>query len=250
MSAAPQTAASPSAWAGGWAGALAAAPTLAMVIPFGVLAGAISAEVGLDLAQTLALSALVFAGASQLATMELLRAGAPVLVILATGLAVNLRFTMYGAALAPWLRGGARPLRIPAGFFLVDGQFALAMAWFRKIRSADVAARLAFLIGGGLLAWVFWQIATVIGFFVGAAIPPAWSLDFAAPIAFLGLAIPLLRDKPSWIAALTAGALASALKDLPFNLGLLAASGAAIAAGLLSERALGRPGAAREEAGG
>lgn len=231
----------PSPMQAAWAGTLDAAPTLAMVAPFGLLAGAVSAEAGLDLAQTVALSALVFAGASQLASIELLRAGAPVLVILATGLAINLRFTMYAAALAPWLRGGARWPRIAASYLLVDGQFALATAWFRKIRGADVAARLAYLIGGGLLAWTVWQIATVVGFFVGAAIPPSWSLDFAAPIAFLGLAMPLLRDKPSWVAALVGGALATALKDLPFNFGVLIASVAAIGAALLAERALPTP---------
>lgn len=222
------------------AGMAGVAPTLAMVLPFGVVSGAISAEAGLDFAQTMALSALVFAGASQLATIELLRAGAPILVIIATGMAVNLRFTMYAAALAPWLRGGRLWPKIGASALLVDNTFGVAMAWFRKHRDYGPGPRLVYLVAGGALVWLGWQSATLVGFAMGAALPPELSLDFVAPIAFLGLAMPLLRDSPSWLAAAVASAVAVAFKDLPFNAGVIAASLAGIAAALLAEHALKR----------
>ena len=222
-------------------GLLWVAPTSAMIAPFGVLSGAISAESGLDIAQTLTLSALVFAGASQLATIELLRAGAPILVIVATGLAINLRFTMYAASLAPWLRAARTGPRMACAALLVDNVYAISILWFRQARGADVWARVVFYLSAAVFTWTLWQIATVIGFGLGAALPPEWSLDFAAPIAFLALAMPMLRGKPAWIAAAVAAALAIALKDLPYNSGVLVASLVAIGAALAAETVIGAP---------
>lgn len=216
------------------AGVAAVLPTQIMVAPFGLLSGALSAEAGLDLLQTLALSVLVFAGASQLATLELLRQGAPALIIVATGLAINLRFTMYAAALAPWLTGMSRSTGAATAYFLVDNVFGVAVAWFQKV-AADVRARTTFFIAAGLFTWTIWQIATAVGFFVGAAVPPSWSLDFAAPIAFLALALPLLNGRPSWIAAAVAATVATAFASLPFNAGVLIASVAGVAAGVAAD---------------
>ena len=73
-----------------------------------MLFGVLSAEAGLGPWETQIFSVAVFAGASQLAALQLMQDQAPVLVILATGLAVNLRMMMYSVALAPHF--GAAPL--------------------------------------------------------------------------------------------------------------------------------------------
>ncbi|MEL6977561.1 MAG: AzlC family ABC transporter permease [Pseudomonadota bacterium] len=223
------------------AGLLGILPTQAFVAPFGVLNGAIAAEAGLDLLQAMALSGLVFAGASQLSTIELLSAGAPAVVILAAGLAINLRFTMYSAALAPWLRSAPAPWRIGAASVLVDNNFAVAVHWYRAHPSAAPRLRAAYFIAAGLLNWLVWITATWAGFALGATLPPEWKLEFAAPIAFLAMALPLLRGRPAWTAAAVATVGAALLKDLPYGIGLLIASALGIGAALLVDGA--RPGA-------
>ena len=81
-----------------------------------MLFGVLSAEAGLGPWETQIFSVAVFAGANQLAALQLMQDQAPVLVILATGLAVNLRMMMYSVALTPHL--GAAPL----GSRLIDRQ--------------------------------------------------------------------------------------------------------------------------------
>lgn len=223
----------------GWAvraGLVAILPTQMMVGPFGLLSGVISAESGLDLVQTLALSVLVFAGAAQLATLELLSDAAPILVIVLTGLAINLRFVMYAAAMKPWIRGVSGPTRLALGYFNVDNAFGVSMIWFRAESGASAAERAAFYLAGAVFSWVVWQAATVTGFALGAALPASLSLDFAAPIAFLGLALPLLVDRPAWIAAGVAMAVSALAWELPYNLNIVLAGAAGIAAGYVAER--------------
>ena len=84
--------------------------------------------------------------------------------------------------------------------------------------------------------WVSWLMSTIVGIVVGAGVPDSWSLDFALPLTFIALVIPVLRDRPAVLAALTAGIVAVVAYHLPYNLGLMAAVLAGIGAGVISER--------------
>jgi len=66
-------------------------------------------------------------------------------------------------------------------------------------------------------------------------VPASWSLDFALPLTFIALLIPVLVDRPAALAALAAGLTAVVADGLPFNLGLVLAVLAGIGAGLLAE---------------
>ncbi|MEM9792325.1 MAG: AzlC family ABC transporter permease, partial [Pseudomonadota bacterium] len=65
-------------------GLTAGLPFVIVVIPFAVLFGVVATEAGLDLLQTMAMSFLVIAGASQFVAVQLLVDQAPTLIILAT----------------------------------------------------------------------------------------------------------------------------------------------------------------------
>lgn len=231
----------------GWAaraGVAAILPTQLFVVPFGLVSGVVANDIGLDFVQTMFLSVVLFAGASQFATMELLRDNAPALIIIATGLAINLRFLMYAAALSGWLRGASLPSRTVIGYLNIDNVFAAAMVWYRAEPSATPVERAAFHIAAAVLTASVWQVATVFGFFFGAAAPAYLSLEFSAPIAFLALAAPVLTDRPSWLAAVVATALALATHDLPFSLNVILGGVAGILAGYLADRALEKRAAA------
>ncbi|MEX0840647.1 MAG: AzlC family ABC transporter permease, partial [Parvibaculum sp.] len=76
-------------------------PLLPGAVPFGMIAGAVAAEAGFGSAAGIGQSVIIYAGAAQLAATQLVAEAAPALIVVLTGLVVNLRFAMYSASLAP-----------------------------------------------------------------------------------------------------------------------------------------------------
>ena len=103
-----------------WAGFWTTAPVLLFIIPFGAYSGVVALEAGFGFWRMMALSVFVFAGASQIASLELMAAGAPWFVIVISGVAVNLRFIMYSASVAPHMRDASLGARLLAAYFTVD----------------------------------------------------------------------------------------------------------------------------------
>ena len=102
-------------------------PFLLVLLPFGLLFGVLGTEAGLPLSQVMGFSFLVIAGSAQFTALQLMTENAPVLVVLASALAVNLRMAMYSASITPHL--GASPLwqRALLSYMLVDQTYAMAM---------------------------------------------------------------------------------------------------------------------------
>lgn len=219
-----------------WEGGRDSLPFLIVVVPFGMIFGVLASEAGWTLAQTLGMSLLVVAGASQFTALQLIGEQAPLLIVIATSLAVNLRMAMYSASIAPHL-GATPPLRrAAAAYFLTDQSYGLAIARYaRRPALASPAARLAYFFGCAVPVCVPWYLATWAGAVAGAAIPEALALDFAVPVTFIALVAPGLRTLPNVAAAVVSVALALALHRLPYSLGLLVAAAAAMAAGALAE---------------
>ena len=71
---------------------------------------------------------------------------------------------------------------------------------------------------------------------IGAGVPVSWRLEFAAPLAFIAMTVPLLRDRAMIAAALAAGVAVVAAHALPLKLSVLAAAMVGIATGMLFER--------------
>ena len=84
-----------------WRGYLDCAPFILIVVTYSMLFGVVARDAGLDLIQTMSMSVLAIAGASQFTALALLQDQAPVVIALLTGLAVNLRMAMYSVALVP-----------------------------------------------------------------------------------------------------------------------------------------------------
>ena len=215
-------------------GALASAPQLIGIVPWGMVAGVAMVSAGLTKAQAVAMSVLVFAGSAQLAVLPLLIAKAPLWVMYATALVVNLRYVIYGAVLAPYFERLSRPWRALLSYITVDGVFALFVG---KYGPDDARPHKHwFFLGGSLVMWAGWQISSCIGIFAGALIPHSWSLEFAATLALIAVLVPLLLDRAVVCGALAAGAVALAAAKWPLNTGLLAAIAAGVAVGLAVDR--------------
>jgi predicted branched-subunit amino acid permease len=215
-------------------GALAAASLLVGIVPWGIVTGVAMVSAGLTPLEAVAMSVLVFAGSSQLAVLPLLIAKAPLWVMYATALVVNLRYVIYSAVLAPYFEHLSRPWRALLSYITVDGVFALFVARFRP--GDGHAHKHWFFLGGSLLMWIAWQISSFVGIFGGALIPKDWSLEFAATLGLIALLIPLLFDRAVVWGALAAAGVALAAARLPLNLGLLAAIAAGVVVGLAVAR--------------
>lgn len=209
------------------AGVRTVAPVLLGVVPFGLVAGATAVEAGLGIDGALGLSVVVFAGAAQLAMIDLLGRDAPLAVVVATGLVINARMFMYSASIAPFFRRlGAAPRALVA-YLLTDQAYALSLAEFRRTGTS-----LAYYLGVATTLWVVWVACTAIGAVVGARLPAWLPLQFAVPLTFLAILVPAVVDRASLVAAVVGGGVAVAGVGLPFNLGLLAGAVAGIGAGL------------------
>lgn len=215
-----------------FAGARAALPILLGVAPFAMICGVAGVSVGLTPFESAGMSVVVFAGASQLAVLQLMQAGSPWFIMLLTAWVINLRFTMYSAALAPFLEKIAAHKKAALAYMLSDQAFGVSMARF----ISDLPARPDwFFFGAAATIWGTWQVSALVGALLGALIPPSWGFDFAFPLSFMALMFGALRDRPTLLAAAVGGTVAVLAKGLPYNLGLVLAATLGIAAGLLAE---------------
>ena len=226
-------------------GIAAAAPMLLGVVPFGLVAGAAPVAAGLDLGHAVGLSVVVFAGASQLAVTEVLADGGGVAIAVVTALTINLRMLLYSASLAPALAHEPLRRRLGAAYFLVDQAYALSIV--RWDGSDDRRDRLPYYLAVGLTLWCSWQLSTVVGAVVGSSVPEDIPLEFAIPLVFLVLLVPVLTQRPALVAAAVGGVGAVLAAELgAARLGIVIGGLAGIAAGAVAESVVerndGRPG--------
>lgn len=215
-------------------GARSVVPLLIGVAPFGLIFGVVATDSVVGGGLGIATSFIIFAGAAQLAVVQLLDSGAAPLVVIATALVINARHLMYSAALAPHFREFPAGWRYGLPYVLTDQAFAVSIGRFDDTTGPGYRRR--FFTGAAFALWGTWQVTTVAGVIAGAEIPASWSLDFAVPLVFLALLVPTLRDRPSVVAALVGGAVAVAAFDFPYHSGLMVAALCGVATGVAAER--------------
>lgn len=199
---------------------------------YGIGFGAVSVASGLSVAQTCALSLLMFTGASQFALAGVVAAGGAPMSGAATALLLGTRNTLYGLRMAPLLKWrGWR--RVAAAHVLIDESTAMSVN-----RVSTAGARLGYLTTG-LSVLVLWNLATVVGAVAGEAVgdPRTFGLDAAVGAAFLALLWPRLKDRRNTVVAVLAAAVALSLVPATApGVPVLAAGGVALLVGVLARR--------------
>ncbi len=220
-------------------GLLAGLPFLLIGVPFAVLFGVVATEAGLSVTQTIGFSLLVIAGASQFTAIQLMTENAPVFIVIAAALAVNLRMAMYSASLQPHLGSATFGQRALAAYLNVDASYALGIQKFEDRPDWPVLEKFLFFCGTMVLMFPLWVIGTAIGAIAGDALPDGLDLDFAMPIMFLALTAPMVKTLAHLGAAVTSilGALLFAF--LPSGIGILVAGLCAMTVGAEIERRRG-----------
>lgn len=178
-------------------------------------------KTGLTTSQALGMTFIVFAGSAQLAALPLIAAGAPVMVVFATALVVNLRFVIFAAgtgphfAHLPWWR------RLVFGYINGDLTMANFPVRFPHSTVNDQRGKVGYFTGCSYTNWWTWQIGAVIGILAAGQIPESWNIGFAGNLALLGMMIPLITNMPGVAGVLVASAVAVIFHDWPFKLGML-----------------------------
>ena len=218
-----------------WLGMRDALPFLLVIVPFGLLFGVLANEAGWRLAETLAMSAVVIAGASQFTALQLLGEQAPLVICILAPLAINLRMAMYSAALAPEIGGAPGWQRALMAYGLTDQTYGVVTNRYALSPRMSRREKVAHYFGTLVPICVPWWLATWAGAVLGTAIPEGLALDFAVPVTFIALFAPALRTRPHVAAAVVSVAVALALAWMPWNLWLIFAAGAGMATGSVVE---------------
>jgi 4-azaleucine resistance transporter AzlC len=184
-------------------------------VSFGV--GAVSA--GASVAQTCAMSLLVFTGASQFSAVSVIGSGGSTASALSGALLLAARNGVYGLTMARRLNG-------PIGQRLVAAQLTTDESTAMSAAQADPEAQRAAFWITGLSLYVFWNVGTLLGALAGSAIDPkTFGLDAAFPAAYVAMVWPLLRDRRGRLAAACGAVICLALIPfVPIGIPILCAS--------------------------
>src|SRR5574338_844979 len=220
-----------------WAGVRAEAPLLIGVFPFGMIYGALALNAGLSKPASQLMSSIVFAGSSQFITAQLIHDSVPGFVIVLTIAVVNLRHMLYSASLAPYVASLSTRWKTLLSYLLTDEAYAATVIHYEQEGITPFGHW--FFLGAGFSLWFTWQVSTALGIFLGTAIPESWSLDFALPLTFIAMVVPVLKNRAAIAAALSAGVVALLAYSLPYKLGLILAALVGIIVGTLLEKERG-----------
>lgn len=216
------------------AGVRAEFPLLIGVFPFGLIYGTLAISAGLSPAAAQMMSSIVFAGSSQFIAAQLIHDAAPGVVIILTIAIVNLRHMLYSASVASYIENLSSRWKGLLAYLLTDEAYAATIIHFEEQGLTPTSHW--FFLGAGFALWFIWQSSTALGIILGKSIPAYWPLDFAAPLTFIAMVMPILKDRPVIASALSAGLVALLAYSLPYKLGLILAALIGVLAGALLER--------------
>lgn len=212
------------------------APTLIATGIWGFVTGIAMVKSGLSETYAALMTLFVYAGSAQLTALPLIESNAPLWLIFAAGMIVNLRFVIFGAALQPFFRHFSWRKRFVLGYITTDIAFVLFMSRFSNNKPVGRTQHLWYFLGIVIPNWLTWQTSSLSGVYLGSFIPESWGLGYAAILALMAVILPLLKTKPFVMCLVVAAFVAWAGQLLPLRLGLVAAVIAGVVAGVVTEQ--------------
>lgn len=218
---------------------LAVAPGIAA---WGLMTGVAMVKSGLALPEALFMALAVFAGSSQLAAIPLLLADAPMWVVLATALCVNLRFVVFSAHMRPYMMHLPLRQRMALGYLTGDLTYILFVQRYPQPgeTAAERSEQMAYLLGNGGINWLSWTSCSVLGVVLAHLIPSAWGLGFAGILALVGMACSLATSRLRCVSAAVAAITGVLAYALPLKLNIVTAIAVAVVLCLVLEEGLAR----------
>lgn len=174
---------------------------------FGLVCGLAAHDAGFSVADMIAMSTLVYAGAAQFAAIGYVKAHTAWATICLLTFLLNARHLLYSASLAPRLTTTSRVRRALMAHFLTDETFALCVTRSLGDAALDLPG---YWIAALVSTFIPFNLGTLAGTLVGAAIPSPdrFGLDVVFPAAMGALCVGLLTSRREVIAAATSAAIA------------------------------------------
>ncbi len=208
------------------------------IAAWGLMTGVAMVKSGIGLVESLLMALIVFAGSSQLASIPLILAGAPLWVIWATGFCVNLRFVVFSLHLHHYMSHLPTLHRVVTGYFTADLSYVMFVRRYPH-PSPDPARKLAeqaYLAGSNLMNWGAWISSSLLGVALANFVPQAWGLGFAGILCLIGILCSLATTRLRILSATVAGLVGVAAFALPLKLNIIVAIGAAVLLCLTAEK--------------
>jgi 4-azaleucine resistance transporter AzlC len=160
---------------------------------YGVVYGVLAGKAGLTVFEAAAMSAFIFAGASQIAAVQMIALGSNPISIILTVFIINLRHYLLAASISPYIKESSTKMKMVNAFFMTDESYAVTYSNFQKSKPSNM-----FFLGSGLNIYIFWGGAGILGYLFGNIIPSNlnYIFDFAFIAAFLGMLVPMVKDFP------------------------------------------------------
>lgn len=159
-------------------------------LPVALTFGLLSKSTGLSLSETVLMSLIVFAGASQYIALSLIAVGTGLIEIIFTTFIVNIRHFLLSASLSEKIEEDSTWKKLLYSFGLTDETFTVA-----SMKDGTVNA--GYLFGLMLISYASWVVNSGIGFVIGASLPAnvQESMGIALYAMFIGLLIPSLKKQ-------------------------------------------------------
>ncbi|MCC6138444.1 MAG: AzlC family ABC transporter permease [Bdellovibrionaceae bacterium] len=201
-------------------------PITTGVIPFGAVMGTVFAEAQWSAFEAFTMNTLMYAGAAQLASVDLMEKNAASIVVIITGLVINLRFVLYSAALSPVIQRSSFLIKLFCAYSLTDQNYAVMSANQDSFKTNQDAVQ--FYLGSVVCMLLAWHLSVIAGFTFGNFAPASWALDFAVPLSFLALVMPTIKNKTYLLVTVFSSIVSILLYPLPYKMGLIVTAGLAI----------------------
>jgi len=203
-------------------------PISLFVVAFGAAFGLAAVQKGLAPLESLLMSTLVFAGASQFAAIDMWGAEVSVIPVMVVVFAINSRHLLMGASLYPMLKDVSPAKRYSLILLLTDANWAVSAQEYQSGRR-----NLEVILGGGLVLWLAWIVGTWLGVYFGGLLqnPESLGMDMVLGCFLLAMALGGKKNPRVLVAwSLAAVASLAAWKWLPANTHVVAG---ALAGGLV-----------------
>ncbi|HEU5295953.1 MAG TPA: AzlC family ABC transporter permease [Burkholderiaceae bacterium] len=206
---------------------------------WGVVAGVAMANSSLGTWWAVVMSLVVFSGTGQIASLPLLASGAPLWVVWATVLCVNLRFVIFSLQWRPYW------VHLPLRWRFTVAYFSADLNYFTLVRRfpdpTPCPEQWPYFWGGMAVNWGSWQLSSLLGIALAHHLPMQWGLSFAGTTALLALTYTMVSDRATWLAAAVAACAAVAAFALPLRLNILVAIAAAVTVGVVLDHLAPKP---------
>jgi predicted branched-subunit amino acid permease len=200
---------------------------------WGFVVGLGMINAGLSTLQSLGFSILVYSGTAQMVSLPLMSAGAAKsLIFLAAGLA-SIRFVIYAAAIAPKLHHVPLRKRLFVAAYSIDGAIGMFLLRCSQTGPGKPAFthRVSYLLGLDAPVYASWTIGLIVGIFAAGVMPASPKFTYLGIVAMMGILVPMVRDRATVLCALVSATVSLLTFHWPYQLGLLSAIFAGIAAG-------------------